>query len=62
MKLDKLNVMLMVGKEKELNASNPNRMSLDSNRMSLDATTSRDGLDSPTRAYVRQTTAYRDEG
>jgi len=51
--------MLMVGKEKELNASNPNRMSLDSM-----PTTSRDvgGMDSPTRAYVRQTTGYRDDG
>ena len=58
MKLDKLNVMLMVSKEKELNASNPNRMSIDSM-----PTTSRDaGMDSPTRAYMRHTTGFRDEG
>ncbi len=58
MKLDKLNVMLMVSKEKELNQSNNlNRLSLDSM-----ATTSIDlgggvgGMDSPTRAYIKQTT------
>jgi hypothetical protein len=57
MKLDKLNVMLMVSKEKELNQSNNlNRLSLDSM-----ATTSIDlggggGMDSPSRAYIKQTT------
>lgn len=54
MKLDKLNVMLMVGKTKEVNASI--RMSLDSM-----PTTSRDvGAESPTKAYAKMTTGYDD--
>ena len=55
MKLDKLNVMLMVGKDgKDLNA---NRASIDSA-----PTTSRDLLDSTTRAYAKAALGLRDEG
>ena len=56
MKLDKLNVMLMVGKDgKDLNAAN--RASIDSA-----PTTSRDLLDSTTRAYAKAALGLRDEG
>jgi hypothetical protein len=51
-KLDKLNVMLMVGKE-------PNRQSIDS--VGSAPTSSREVLDSPTRNYVKNVLGLKDE-
>ena len=52
-KLDKLNVMLMVGKE----TANQRRLSIDASVVSA-PTSARDGLDSPTRNYVRNVLGY----
>ena len=54
-KLDKLNVMLMVGKD----TLNHNRMSMDSAASA--PTSARDVLDSPTRNYVRNVLGYTKE-
>ena len=51
-KLDKLNVMLMVGKE-------PNRQSIES--VGSAPTSSREVLDSPTRNYVKNVLGLKDE-
>ena len=56
-KLDKLNLMLMVAKDKDSNQVNPNRISVDS----LPTTSSRDLLDSPTRNYVKNVLGFREE-
>lgn len=52
-KLDKLNVMLMVGKDSALNN---NRASFDSAASA--PTSARDGMDSPTRNYVKNVLGY----